>query len=450
MKPLNEISSVYLVGIGGIGMSALARYFKYKGKTVSGYDKTETDLTKQLQQEKIEVVFNDTVEEANNKADLVVYTPAVPLSNNILSNYINNDFEVLKRSEVLENIANEYNTIAISGTHGKTTITAMTSWIASFCGIDPTAFIGGISNNFNSNFVFGESENIIVEADEFDRSFHRLKPNIAVVTSIDADHLDIYNNIDEVKLAYQHFVNLIDKDGSLLINSKLEIESNCKKYTYSATDIKADFYANNIRVQNGQQFFDLQLLEQSVSNVTIQMPGEHNIENAVAASAVCYLLGAEIDHIKEAISLFTGINRRFEYVIKTDEQIIIDDYAHHPVELKALINAAKQLYPNQNITVVFQPHLYSRTKDFVGEFAESLDLADEVLLLPIYPARELPIEGVNSQIIVDKMTLENAKYVEKTELLNVLESSKPSVLLIAGAGDVDAMVTTIAETLKSK
>jgi len=450
MKPIDKISSVYLVGIGGIGMSALARYFKYKGKEVEGYDKKETALTKQLQKEGIAVSFIDETDQANKSADLVVYTPAVPLNNNILSSYLQNEFEVLKRSEVLENISKSYNTIAISGTHGKTTITAMTSWIASYCGLDPTAFIGGIASNFSSNFVFGESEYIVVEADEFDRSFHRLNPNMAVISAIDADHLDIYNSLEEIQEAYQYFVDLIDENGALLVNAKLSIESICKQYSYSIESSEADFYAENIYVEKGQQYFDLQLLTEQAKNISIQMPGRHNIENVVAASSICYLLGANINKIKEAIESFTGINRRFEYVVNNDDLIIIDDYAHHPVEINALINAAKELYPNEKITIVFQPHLYSRTYDLAADFAKSLDIADDVILLPIYPAREMPIEGVNSQLIVDKMTLENSKYVEKTDLLNELKRSNPTILLIAGAGDVDAMVATIAQTLTTK
>ena len=450
MIDLKNISNIYLIGIGGIGMSALARYFKQKGKTVTGYDKTETELTQQLAEEGIVVFYEDEISKVDIAADLVIYTPAIPKNNAIKNYYLQNEFTVLKRSEVLQSITQNYTTIAIAGTHGKTTITALTSWIATVSGIDATAFIGGICNNYNSNFKFGNSEYVIVEADEYDRSFLKLQPNYAIVSAIDADHLDIYKNYENVKLAFEDFVtkteNKVIKHTSVNLNNSLKTLN----YGVKANGTKPIFYAYNITTVKGKQFFNLCLDGQHLKNISTILPGIYNIENAVAASAVNYLCGASLPKIKEGIESFEGIFRRFQYIINTESLVMIDDYAHHPKELQALISTSRTLYPDKKISILFQPHLYSRTKDFAKEFAESLDLADEVFITEIYPAREAPIEGVDSNIILKKIKNTNKEIIKKEKVLAAFYDKKFEVLLIAGAGDIDKLVAPLKNLLHPK
>jgi len=415
MIDLKNISNVYLIGIGGIGMSALARYFKQKRKTVKGYDRIETNLTQQLINEGINVSYEDDISNLDTNADLVIYTPAIPNTNAIKRYYEENEKtskSILKRAEILEYITKDYRTIAIAGTHGKTTITALTSWIATVCGIDATAFIGGICNNYNSNFKFGESEYMIVEADEF--------------------------------------VN--KTENKVIAHSSVQIKNNQKVLSYGLKlkDKKIPFYAYNISTDNGKQFFDLCLDGQHIENISTILPGKYNIENAVAASAINYLCGASLPKIKEGIESFEGVLRRFQYIINTEKLIVIDDYAHHPKELEALITTVKTLYPNKKISILFQPHLYSRTKDFAAEFGESLNLTDEVFVTEIYPARELPIEGVNAELILKNTQNTQKAFLTKEKVLDEFYKREFEVLLIAGAGDIDKLVEPIKEMFNKK
>ncbi len=455
MKALKDISNIHFIGIGGIGMSALARYFKKQQKNVAGYDKTKTDLTDELVAEGIEVYFKDEVEQLDKAAELVVYTPAVPDENVILSYYRDNDYIVYKRSEVLQKIAENYKTIAIAGTHGKTTITALTSWIAQCAGLDATAFIGGTCTNYNSNFVYGESNYMIVEADEYDHSFLKLQPHLAVISAIDADHLDIYKNYENLIDAYQQFGDSIMPKGQLLVHHYVsnKIKNNSCAYKIEDEPNKkaaAQFYAYKLRVNNGKQLFNLFLDGDMIEDIEFNLPGKHNVENATAAAALNYLTGASLEAIREGLTTFKGIKRRFEYIINTPSLVVIDDYAHHPVELDALISASKTLYPNKKITIVFQPHLYSRTQDLVHEFAKSLNMADEVIVLNIYPARELPIAGVSSEMIVQKMHHSNAKVCANESLMEELNNRSVDILLIAGAGDIDQFIPSIKQLFQSK
>jgi len=448
MIDLKNISNIYFIGIGGIGMSALARYFKQLGKNVSGYDRAETNLTKQLIEEGIRVHHDGGGREEN--PDLVIYTPAISKTHLLKGGYERNNYTVLKRADVLEQIAKNYTSIAIAGTHGKTTITALTSWIATFCGIDATAFIGGICNNYNSNFKFGNSEYIIVEADEYDRSFLKLNPTYSVISAIDADHLDIYNNYENLKLAFEEFVNKTSE--KVIIHNSVQVADNLKLLNYGLKqkDKEIPFYAYNISTVNGKQFFNLCLDGNHIENISTVLPGNYNIENAVAASAINYLCGASLSKIKEGIQTFKGILRRFQYIINTKNLVVIDDYAHHPKELKALISTARTLYPTKKISILFQPHLYSRTKDFAFEFAKSLELADEVFITEIYPARERPIEGVDSEIILKNIKNTNKAFIEKEKVTDVFDKKDFELLLIAGAGDIDKLVNPIRTMFNKK
>jgi len=454
MKAFKDISNIHFIGIGGIGMSALARYFKKQQKTVAGYDKTRTDLTDELVAEGIEVYFEDDLNHIDKSAELVVYTPAIPDSNTILSYYKNNDYKVYKRSEVLQQITEHYKTIAIAGTHGKTTITALTSWIAQCSDLEATSFIGGICTNYNSNFVYGEGDYIIVEADEYDRSFLKLQPGLALISAIDADHLDIYDTYENLTEAYQQFADS-SKNGQVIVHHYASNKIKNYNYTYTVlgnSDLEKEvsFFAYDVQIENGKQVFSLNLDGNIIKEIAFSLPGKHNIENATAAAALNYLAGSSLQNIKKGLSTFKGIKRRFEYIINTPELVVIDDYAHHPVELIALLETAKNWYPDKKISIVFQPHLYSRTRDFADEFATSLSKADEVILLDIYPARELPIEGVNAHMIVDKMNHPNVIVCSKDKLIDELDKRTIEVLLIAGAGDIDQLIPAIKQFFQTK
>jgi UDP-N-acetylmuramate--alanine ligase len=444
--------AVYFIGIGGIGMSAIARFFHAKGVKVSGYDKTATVLTKELEASGIVVYYDENVERAPKKVDLVVYTPAIPKQHKELVYYQQHDYKVVKRSDVLQIITESSFNICIAGTHGKTTITTMTAHLLRHSGFGCNAFLGGISVNYGTNFWSDERNVCVIEADEYDRSFLKLSPDVAIITAMDADHLDIYGTADSVEQAFIDFSKRVKPGGILIRQLKLERGKELSadtKLTYSLLDKTADVYADNIRMMNGSYEFDMVLKDTRIEKVKLNMGGAHNVENALAAITVASSLGIEQEKIKAAVEAFRGVKRRFEYVIKNESLVFIDDYAHHPEELRALITGAKSLFEGKKCTVIFQPHLFTRTRDFADGFAEVLNLADEVFLLPIYPARELPIEGVTSEMIAGKMNKGKAVVKSKNEILELLEKrSVKEMVITAGAGDIDTLVEPIKEILK--
>lgn len=450
MIDLNNISNIYFIGIGGIGMSALARYFKSNGVTVSGYDKTETALTKQLVSEGINIHYTDDVSLIDAKAQLVVYTPAVPKEHTELNHYIDNGYTVVKRSDVLGAITQRSFNICIAGTHGKTTTTTMVAHILRHTGYGSNAFLGGISVNYNTNFWSSENDVCVIEADEYDRSFLKLSPNMAIITSMDPDHLDIYGTPEKVEEAFIDFSSRIKSDGWLMSKYGLKRTNELKAahhLTYHVSDTNADVYAKNLVMENGSYRFDAVVKDWVLSNVVLNMGGKHNVENVLAAIAIAHSLQIDGEKIIAAVDAFRGVKRRFEYIVKNDTTIMVDDYAHHPEELRALISGAKALFADKKCTMIFQPHLYSRTNDLANEFAKSLDMADEVILLPIYPARELPIPGVTSELLLSKMNSGNKKVMTKPELLEWLQHNKRDFIITAGAGDIDTMVKPISEIL---
>jgi len=452
MVDLNNIRVVYFIGIGGIGMSALARYFHSQGKVVSGYDKTESDLTKELVADGIAVHYDDDVQQAPKDAGLVVYTPAVPKDHSELLFYQENNFPVLKRSEVLGLITSKTFNICDAGTHGKTTISTMIAHILRHSGYGCNAFLGGISVNYGSNFWSNNNNVCVVEADEYDRSFLRLNPDVAVITAMDADHLDIYGTEENMQQAFIEFSGKVKDDGLLLSKHGLKRSSDLiagHRQTYSLQNDEADIYGSSIKLRHGSYEFDVMMKDFMLDNVQLNIGGMHNVENSIAAIGVANYLGITSDKIKNAVADFMGVKRRFEYIIKTNERVFIDDYAHHPEELKALITGAKALFPDKRCTIVFQPHLYSRTKDLADEFASVLDLADQVILLPIYPARELPIEGVSSQMILDRMKNQNKQVLTKEELKGWVKKNKPVLLITAGAGDIDRELEPLKQILQN-
>ena len=438
-------------------MSALARYFHANGSKVSGYDRTETDLTKQLVADGIQVDYVDDPELLPKNVDWVVYTPAIPKDQPALLFYQNNGYTVLKRSEVLQFITKSSFNICVAGTHGKTTTTTMIAHLLRDSGYGCNAFLGGISANYETNFWSNEKNVCVIEADEYDRSFLKLSPDVAVVTAMDADHLDIYGTEENVKQAYKDFAAKIKPGGLLVKKFGLNREMNMEQtVSYSLQNDAADAYAANITLKDGGYEFDIVLKGNDIANLHLNMGGMHNVENMIAAITVANSLEIENDKIRDAVSSFKGVKRRFEYIIRNRELVFIDDYAHHPEELKALINGVKSLFRQMKCTLIFQPHLYSRTKDFADDFAEVLDLADEVILLPIYPARELPIAGVDSSMILNKMKLEAKSVMTKEQLLHWVENGFAKnrnkefgeVIITAGAGDIDQLVGTIKKILE--
>ena len=449
---LKNIQKVYFIGIGGIGMSALARYFKTQGKNVSGYDRTETTLTKQLVAEGIAVHYEEDLNKAPKDADMVVYTPAVPADHAELVYYRENNYPLFKRSDVLGLITKSSFNICVAGTHGKTTISTMIAHILRHSGYGCNAFLGGISVNYDTNFWSDPNNVCVVEADEYDRSFLKLSPDIAIISAMDADHLDIYGTEAAMQEAFIEFSGKL-KDGGLLLSkfgikrsSELKAEDH---KTYSVQNDSADIYGANIRLKDGSYEFDMMMKDAMLDNVVLNMGGMHNVENCIVAMAVAKRLNIEPAKIKAAVANFKGVKRRFEYIIKTKNIVFIDDYAHHPEELRALITGAKALFSNKRCTVVFQPHLYSRTKDLAQEFASVLDLANEVVLLPIYPARELPIEGVSSKMIMDSMYNDNAHLMNKDELMDWMKTHEVELFITAGAGDIDTLVEPLKKILQA-
>jgi len=451
----NAIRKVYFIGIGGIGMSALARYFKFHGKEVSGYDKTPTPLTRQLEKEGIAIHYEEDVNQIPKDADLVVYTPAIPAGHKELVYYQQHGPTLMKRSEVLGLITRSSFNICVAGTHGKTTITTMIAHILRHTGYGCNAFLGGIAVNYNSNYWSDPRNVCVVEADEYDRSFLRLSPDIAVITAMDADHLDIYGTGEEVEKAFIDFSGCLKPGGLLLSKKGLEREAELKgdRHLTYGLECAADFFASEIRIDQGDYLFRMQSQDWSIDKVVLPMGGRHNVENAVAAIAVAHQLGIPGDRIVEAVAAFRGVKRRFEYIVKQPNRVYIDDYAHHPEELRALISGAKELYPAMKCTIIFQPHLFTRTRDFADGFAASLDLADEVILLPIYPARELPIEGVTSELIAGKMKKAKLTLADKKEVLAIIKDragdrDQAQLLITAGAGDIDLLIEPIRQLLE--
>ncbi|MEO6548111.1 MAG: UDP-N-acetylmuramate--L-alanine ligase [Ferruginibacter sp.] len=467
-KPQKDaIASVCFLGIGGIGMSALARYFNSINVAVSGYDKTETALTKQLSAEGINIHYKDSIDNINKSVQVVVYTPALPKNHQELNFYRDNNYTVVKRSDVLGAITNSSFNICIAGTHGKTTTSTMVAHILRHSAFGCKAFLGGIAVNYSSNFWNNEKNVCVVEADEYDRSFLKLNPDIAVISSMDPDHLDIYGTAENMEQAFIEFAGKVKPGGFLL--HKYGLKRNAELVadefsTYHLFDKNADVYAANININNGSYVFDVFVNDAGTTpwilkNVVLNMGGEHNIENVIAAITVAHRLEIEDQKILDAVADFAGVKRRFEYILKNSKQVYIDDYAHHPEELRALITGAKTMFPGKKCIIVFQPHLFSRTRDLADGFAEVLDLADEIILLPIYPARELPIDNVSSQLILDKMHSENRIIMSREDLLKHFTATKNmyleegfegTVLITAGAGDIDTLVDPIKEILMVK
>ena len=450
MHKLDTIKNIYFIGIGGIGMSALARYFVSKGCKVSGYDKTETILTEALSELGIDIHYEDSIDLLDKNASVVVYTPAIPESHRELAYYRANGYEVVKRSDVLGWITEGTVNICVAGTHGKTTVSTMIAHLLRDSGYGCTAFLGGIAANYNTNFWSSDNNVVVVEADEYDRSFLKLHPSVAVITSMDADHLDIYKTAEAFEDAFVSFSEKVKAGGLLLAKKGLAREASfdtSKLVTYSLNGTGASIYAKDITVVNGAYCFTAVGPDWQIEELVLNMGGLHNIENALVATSVAVHLGIDPEKIKIALANFAGVKRRFEYLVKTSEQVLIDDYAHHPAELAALISGVRSLYSNQKLTLVFQPHLFSRTQDLCDGFADSLSAADEVVLLPIYPARELPIPGVTSEMIAHKMTHKNVVLLEKEAVSDWVKKQQPKLLVMAGAGDIDVLIRNIKNDL---
>ncbi|HEV3221904.1 MAG TPA: UDP-N-acetylmuramate--L-alanine ligase [Puia sp.] len=456
MADLKNIHNIYFIGIGGIGMSALARYFLFRGKRVSGYDKTETVLTRALVEEGIPVSYVDDPSMIPKDVQLVIYTPAIPKDQRGLTYYRDHRYELMKRSEVLGLITEDSLNVCVAGTHGKTTISTMIAHILRDSGRGSNAFLGGISVNYNTNFWSSKNNICVVEADEYDRSFLKLHPDIAVISSMDPDHLDIYGTAEAVKEAFLAFAEKIKSGGTLVQKHGLPIPKpvgDIAQLSYHLTDHNADVYTKNLRIRSGNYVFDVEGREGKLEGVELQVGGRHNVENALAAIAACRKLGLDGEKIIPALQNYRGVKRRFEYHVQGRGTIYIDDYAHHPRELEALISGARELFPDRKMLVVFQPHLFSRTRDFADGFANALDQSDEVILLPVYPARELPIEGISSSTILNKMVKAVKQILTKQEVLAYVASIQPKeklLLITAGAGDIDELVKPLTEILKTK
>ncbi len=450
----------YFLGAGGIGMSALVRYFNHYGKSVYGYDKTETELTKQLQAEGATLHFHEDeafvkqlVSQFKKEEVLVIYTPAVPKDHSELVYLQNAGYNLQKRAWVLGEITKQFRTIAIAGTHGKTTTTTLVTHILKTAGIDCFAFLGGISQNYKTNLLLGDATDknafVVVEADEYDRSFLTLHPYITVITSVDADHLDIYGDKDAMHQTYTQFASQVQKDGFLIVKKSVDndLSLSNKRLIYSL-NLGTEYSADSIEIVDGEFCYNINSPIEAVNHVAIGLPGLHNVENSIAAVAVAQQLGVKGDVINKALRSFKGVKRRFDYRVKSRSVVYIDDYAHHPEELRAAITAAKQLYPDKKVTGIFQPHLFTRTRDFADGFAESLDLLDVCVLLEIYPAREKPIERINSQMLLDKMTCREKFLVKKENVLEFLKTHPPQVVMTLGAGDIDSLIEPIEDFLK--
>ena len=445
---LDKIDNIFFIGIGGMGMSSLAEYFINENKYVCGYDRDASENTDRLQKLGIEILFKDSFEKVNsrfsNKDDtLIVYTPAIPASNNLLSEFSGNKFACIKRAELLGLVVKKGKCIAIAGTHGKTTTTSILAHLLNSSNISTTSFIGGISENYNSNFLYNGNKLFLVEADEYDKSFLNLTPNYACITSIDPDHLDIYNDFKGVESGFVSFINNIQSDGFLIVQENLDYDY--PKYGLSPN---SDYSIENIRIQDENYLFDIRTPESNYKNFKFSIPGKHNLMNALAAFVISIQLGCEINLLKSALESFKGVKRRFTYHLRTKDRVYIDDYAHHPKEINSVYSAIKEIYPKQDILVAFQPHLFSRTRDFVEGFADSLSQFDAVLLLDIYPARETPIDGVSSSWLLDKINSPIKKLVDKSDLSSEILNQNMKINLTLGAGDIGDECMKIKKSLE--
>jgi len=459
----DSLKYVYLIGIGGIGMSGLARYFKSLGKLVGGYDKTPSSLTHEMENEGIEIHYEDNITLINKEIiqhisatdTLIIYTPAIPSDHSELNYFSDKKYNLHKRAEVLGWITEGHYTVAVAGTHGKTTTSTLVTHILRSSGTDCMAFLGGVSKNYHTNILLGEPGNenkvMVVEADEYDRSFLTLNPDVSVITSVDPDHLDIYNNKAMMEESYSLFANRTHADGCLITKGKVQstIKYSGKTYIYSL-DQQGDYFAKNINTQEGHYVYDVVTPYGEIKSVKLGITGLHNIENSIAAAAVAKVMNVDDDNIRKALGTFEGVERRFDYQILTPNFVFIDDYAHHPEEIKACLNSVRAMYPGKKITAIFQPHLYSRTRDFADGFAASLALADNLILLDIYPARELPIAGITSSMLLDKVKIKNKKLCIKAELIDEVISNLPDVLVTMGAGDIDRLVAPLKNALLKK
>jgi UDP-N-acetylmuramate--alanine ligase len=453
---IKTLKNIYFLGIGGIGMSAIARWFIANGYHLAGYDKTVTPLTHALEAEGVPIHFEDDIslipaEFLQNPAEtLIVYTPAIPKDQHEFNYLKENGFTLMKRSQVLGLLTQNFFTIAVAGTHGKTTTSSMVAHILKHSGKNVTAFLGGITQNYGTNFLINEgSENVIcvVEADEFDRSFLTLFPDLTIVTSTDADHLDIYGDHSKLMESFQLFVSQIKEGGKLYQYQGIDLQDFTKNQSQIFGLNSGDFRADNLRIENAEMVFDIVCPDGVIKDCSLLTPGFHNVTNSIAAAAVALQVGVSPEAVREGICSFKGVKRRFEYHIRSEKVVYIDDYAHHPTEIEAFLSSVKALYPNRKLTVIFQPHLYSRTNDFQTEFAKSLELADDLILLDIYPARELPMEGVTSSIIFDKVNLTQKTLCTKAEVLDLLKTKQPELLVTVGAGDIDTLISIISEQL---
>jgi UDP-N-acetylmuramate--alanine ligase len=440
---LKNIHNVYFVGIGGIGMSAIACYFASNGKKVAGYDKTPSQITSDLEDLGVEIHFEDALKNIplsflKKEKTLVVYTPAIPENHTELNYFLDNDFTVLKRAEVLGKITETTFCLAVAGTHGKTTTSSILGHI--MAEVNATSFLGGIAENYNSNLILGEDKVSVVEADEFDRSFLKLNPNIACVTSMDADHLDIYGDSEALNESFIEFANKVS--DTLIIAKGLPLIG----LTYAVNE-DADYKAFNLKIESGKYIFDVKTPSSEIKNIEFHLPGQHNVMNALAALAMADVYGISLENIKQSLATFKGVKRRFSYKIKTENFVLIDDYAHHPTEINAVESSVREMYPNEKVLVVFQPHLFSRTRDFIDDFALALSKFDGVLLLDIYPAREAPIKGVDSEWLLNKLTLKNKKLTKKNNLVKDIKNSSAKVVVMLGAGDIGLTINEVTNQL---
>ena len=447
MKTLDHISHIYFIGIGGIGMSALARYFHAAGKEVAGYDKTPSQITKSLEELGIGISYQDTLEAIPAEfkdldKTLVVYTPAVPKAHKAYQFYLTEGFQIKKRAEVLGWLTQEKFCLAVAGTHGKTTTSAMLGHLMAFCELPVTAFLGGIAENYQSNLIQQGEEIVVVEGDEFDRSFMQLFPNIAAITSMDADHLDIYGDAEALQKSFRDFAAQVKEDGVLFVKYGLPLDG----ITVGVEDHSA-YAALNVKIENGAYHFDLKHPDGLIEDLVLNLPGRHNLSNATTALAMALHYGCPADKLAKALFAFKVVNRRFTYRIKKENEVLIDDYAHHPAEINAVHSAVREMYPNKRVLAVFQPHLFSRTRDFMEEFAASLAQFDELLLLDIYPAREEPIEGVTSEKLLELIPLTRKEVISKAQLEEKLQASKATIKVMMGAGDIGEEILKLTKTL---
>ncbi len=458
MKDLDDIKSVYFVGAGGIGMSAIARYFLHKGKIVAGYDKTPTPLTARLEEEGMSIHFDDNVEKipaACRQPDstLVIYTPAIPADHSELTYFREGGFDIQKRAQVLGTLTHSHKGLCVAGTHGKTTTSSMCAHVMHQSHVDCNAFLGGITKNYGTNYILSDSDYVVIEADEFDRSFHWLRPWVAVITSTDPDHLDIYGTKEAYLDSFRHFTTLIQPGGALILHLGLEMRADTPEgvttYTYSRNE--GDFHADNVVIDNGEITFDLVSPIENVTGIALGQPIPINIENAIAAMAMAQLSGCTADELREGMRTYHGVDRRFDFKLKDSRHVVLSDYAHHPMEILQSAKSIRELYKDRKITALFQPHLYTRTRDFYREFADSLSLLDEVVLCEIYPAREEPIPGVTSRLIYDNLRpgIER-EIISKENVLDYVRSRDFDVLIVLGAGDLDNYVEQIAAIIKEK